>query len=339
VILSGRQKNFTAELDYMHTELRPLSLGEILDRTFQLYRSHFFMFVGISMVTAAIDLVWKLIQTGITRVLVHHIAVRALGVVSSGFAFVNLFVYTVASAVAIAATCRAVSAIYLGQSTNMTQAFGEIRAHWFRYVLIFVVAGVLAWGGALLLFIAVLIAATLTRYSGSSMTLLLGLFGLSMLVLIPFGIWMTLRYSLANTASVFEDLGIRGSLKRSVVLSHGAAEKTKIFTVLFLAWALSAVLTWGGLTPVMVLVFRSAAHHVPMQQISLGMTIYTLIVGFITSSLTIPVYAIGLTLFYYDARIRKEGFDVEWMMLKSEDPASSSNPALATPEPAGPSLG
>ena len=116
----------------MHTELRPLSLGEILDRTFQLYRSHFLMFVGISMVTAAIDFVWKLIQTGITRVLVHHIAVTALGVVSSGFAFVNLFVYTVASAVAIAATCRAVSAIYLGQSTSMIQAYGEIRAHWVR---------------------------------------------------------------------------------------------------------------------------------------------------------------------------------------------------------------
>ena len=36
--------------------------------------------------------------------------------------------------------------------------------------------------------------------------------------------------------------------------------------------------------------------------------------------------------------LEKEGFDVEWMMLKSEGLASSS-PALATPEPAGPSLG
>lgn len=323
----------------MDTELRPLSLGEILDRTFQLYRSHFPMFVGISMVTAAIDFVWKLIQTGITRVLMHHIAASPLGFVSSGFYFANLLVYTVASAVTIAATCRAVSAIYLGQSTSMTQAYGEIRGQWFRYVLLFIVAGLLAWGGVLLVFITIIVAIALAQRSGANITTLLGLFGLSMLILVPFGIWMTLRYSLANTASVFEDIGIRASLKRSVFLAHGAVEKTKIFTVLFLAWAVSAVLTWGGLTPVVMHVFRSAANHAPAHEISLGMTIYTLIVGFITSSLTIPVYAIGLTLFYYDARIRKEGFDVEWMMLKMEGSPASNNPAIATPEPAGPSLG
>jgi hypothetical protein len=26
------------------------------------------------------------------------------------------------------------------------------------------------------------------------------------------------------------------------------------------------------------------------------------------------MYATGLTLFYYDQRVRKEGFDIEWMM-------------------------
>jgi hypothetical protein len=29
-------------------DLRPLSLGELLDRTFSLYRKHFFLFVGIA---------------------------------------------------------------------------------------------------------------------------------------------------------------------------------------------------------------------------------------------------------------------------------------------------
>jgi len=51
------------------------------------------------------------------------------------------------------------------------------------------------------------------------------------------------------------------------------------------------------------------------------MTIYTELIGFVTSSVTIPIYAIGLTLFYYDARIRKEGFDVEWMMHRATPPA------------------
>ena len=31
----------------MNSQLRPLSLGELLDRTFQLYRQQFMLFVGI----------------------------------------------------------------------------------------------------------------------------------------------------------------------------------------------------------------------------------------------------------------------------------------------------
>ena len=36
-------------------ELRPLSLGEILDRIFALYRSRFWLFAGISMIAAAVN--------------------------------------------------------------------------------------------------------------------------------------------------------------------------------------------------------------------------------------------------------------------------------------------
>jgi len=35
---------------------------------------------------------------------------------------------------------------------------------------------------------------------------------------------------------------------------------------------------------------------------------------FFSNALIGPIYAIGLTLFYYDQRIRKEGYDIEWMM-------------------------
>ena len=34
-------------------ELRPLSLGELLDRTFSLYRNHFWVFVGIMAIPAS----------------------------------------------------------------------------------------------------------------------------------------------------------------------------------------------------------------------------------------------------------------------------------------------
>jgi hypothetical protein len=41
-----------------------------------------------------------------------------------------------------------------------------------------------------------------------------------------------------------------------------------------------------------------------------------------------PIYSIGLTLFYYDARVRKEGFDVERMLERST--AEAANEGLAS---------
>ena len=40
-----------------HFELRPLSLGEVLDRTFAIYRSRFWLFAGIAMTAAAVNAV------------------------------------------------------------------------------------------------------------------------------------------------------------------------------------------------------------------------------------------------------------------------------------------
>jgi hypothetical protein len=38
------------------------------------------------------------------------------------------------------------------------------------------------------------------------------------------------------------------------------------------------------------------------------------VIGFFTNSFLEPIWGAGITLFYYDQRVRKEGFDIEWMM-------------------------
>jgi hypothetical protein len=50
---------------------------------------------------------------------------------------------------------------------------------------------------------------------------------------------------------------------------------------------------------------------------------------FVSSALIGPIYSIGLTLFYYDQRIRKEGLDIEWMMHAA---GLSPQPELAEPQ-------
>ena len=63
----------------MEVTLRPLSLGEILDRMFQLYRSRFLMFAGIASFAAGLDLIWKLIQASGVRIAQTHVAPVTLG--------------------------------------------------------------------------------------------------------------------------------------------------------------------------------------------------------------------------------------------------------------------
>ena len=315
----------------MTSELRPLNFGEILDRTFQLYRGHFLMFSGISTLAAAVDLVWKLSQTGVLRFLGHHVSISRLAIVNLGFSLVNLAVYMIASAVVMAAINRAVSAIYLGHTTGIAQALTEVKDRWFRYVRLYVVAFLIAWSPAIVAFIAILtVMTTLAKNAaGAATALYAGVLGLSMLLVVPFGLWMMLRYSLANAACVSEDLTIRESLKRSVFLSEGS--RGKIFVLLFLVSIVITLLAVGAETPMMVVVFKHRGH------VSLFMTIYSLIVGFVITSLTTPIYGIGLTLFYYDGRIRKEGFDIEWMMQRTIEIETPH----ATPldPPAEPSLG
>jgi hypothetical protein len=61
------------------------------------------------------------------------------------------------------------------------------------------------------------------------------------------------------------------------------------------------------------------ALNSPQHAQALGMAMLFLIYGssFAVQALTKPVYTIALMLFYYDQRIRNEGFDIEWMMERA----------------------
>jgi hypothetical protein len=60
--------------------------------------------------------------------------------------------------------------------------------------------------------------------------------------------------------------------------------------------------------PFMMMSFK---HH---GELAAGARITQQFVAFLTNTFIGPMYAIGLTLFYYDQRVRKEGYDIEWMM-------------------------
>jgi hypothetical protein len=67
------------------------------------------------------------------------------------------------------------------------------------------------------------------------------------------------------------------------------------------------------------------------------MSVVQQFLAFLTNTFVQPIYATGFTLFYYDQRVRKEGYDIERMMhsagMTEPQPAldsdSSINQAIA----------
>ncbi len=292
----------------MEFELRPLSLGEILDRTFLLYRTRFTLFAGIGAAAAAARLLASALELGVLRVLgASRLApsVSATGSVLVGG--LTLVVYVLATA----AMARAVLAVSLGERTSIREAYRTVLPRWLRYTGLSVAAFLLAWWPAVLVyggFFALLAAQPgkpAAKLPMSVTFLILGLF----FIILPLGIWLFMRYTLGTTSAVYEDLGVRAALRRSVGLSKGM--RGRIFVLLFMAAILQGILGFALLAPFFGALDRSRGH------VSLWLTAYTLMIGFVSTCLASPIYGIGLTLFYLDARVRKEGFDIERLLGKT----------------------
>ena len=121
-----------------------------------------------------------------------------------------------------------------------------------------------------------------------------------------YAILMTLRYSLALPACVVENLPARKAIRRSIELSKGSRGR------IFVLGLLVAIIEIGlvGVAYIFFIIAAFKSHG----QLSVGMRVAQQVVAFFTNAFIGPIYATGLTLFYYDQRIRKEGFDIEWMM-------------------------
>ena len=306
-------------------ELRPLTTGELLDRTFYLYRSNFWLFVGLASIAAGVNTVAALAQVvymhamGMTQPTIFgggaagH-ADGANGVmqnlVVSLIAMFSSLIYLAVYSVTQAATTSAVTALYLGETTSMGKALNAVKGRWFRFILI----GLwqiwsATWALVASVIVGSLVAGGLVVAGGASSSLAVGLvLGVVMLAGAVYGVIAYIRNSFAVPASVMEDLKVRKAMRRSKNLTSGS--KGRIFLLFLFVIALYMVAIAIG-TPLSILVMQNKTAHIFLLQ-SLN-----IIIGLITGSVVGPVGAIGLCLFYIDQRIRKEGFDIEFLMERS----------------------
>jgi hypothetical protein len=325
----------------MTRQLRPLNLGEILDRTAELYRTNFLLFAGIAAIFAGAMLLMQMLHLGTLELLGYPVVRPRLQWVVAVSAVLSILVTLLIAGVSVAANCRAVAWIHLGEPATVRAATGSIRPRLGSYLWVMTIAGFIAWAPLAILYVAffVLIFAFLPHgfltnpavmqtapmnNPAAFLELSIGMLILSPLFLgaLIYGTIMSLRYSLAIPASVVENLPARQAIQSSIALSKGS--RGRIFVLALLVYAVRILL---GLLFGMPFILYSFKH--PGAPLPVGLLAIQQIAAFLVNTFIGPIYSTGLTLFYYDQRVRKEGFDLEWMMRS----AGLSQPAEFLPGP------
>ena len=237
----------------------------------------------------------------------------------------------------IAAISRAVAWVHLGEPATIRGAYASVLPRFGSYLWLMTVTAFVIWTPFVLLYAAffgtlaiygkgfghhaVAHAAATNPHSLAAIGIASVAFILLLFPVLAYTILMTLRYSLALPACVLENLPALKAIRRSIVLSRGA--RGRIFVLLMLVFVIKLGLVM--VTQIFVLVSAVQNHG----QLGPGMSAISQIISFFTGTFLGPIGAAGITLFYYDQRIRKEGYDIEWMMQA----AGLTPPAHETQQP------
>ncbi len=236
-------------------ELRPLSLGELLDRTFTLYRRHFWLFVGIMAVPSSfaipINVFFLSVQGGLAPSAAPSPA-QILTAIAGVFVFVIIF--WMAYALAMGAAAYAVSQAYLGQPATVRGSYRKVSEKFWRLVgmtinvllrifgIMLLVAAVV--GGAA----AGLFAITTGLAAGSGTRVAAGIMGIILVLLILAAyvgaavliVYLGLRYSVSVPVFMLENRGALDSIRRSIQLTKGRRWQ------IFVAFLLAAIISYVG---------------------------------------------------------------------------------------------
>jgi len=334
----------------MNEPLRPMNLGEILDRTALLYRSRFLVFIGISLIPTVVILVpacgffLLLSYAGLgMNAAPPTQSADTLAVLSILVLFlVAMPAYLVMTALGTAAINQASARVPQEEGISIYDAYKAVWQLKWRYlwlyllqVLIAWVAPFAVWAGLQVLTIYLAIVAQDAGMQNLAFKAVFGsaeaLVGAS---LIAYGLWITMRLSLAFPACAAERIGAWAAVRRSITLSNGT--KGRIFVVYLLGAALHILLSMGITIPLVIAMYLFPWFNDPQHSQTAGVIVLLVLYGsaFAAHAFTRPVYGIALTLFYYDQRIRQEGYDIERMMETAGMHAPS--PPLIAEEPAAP---
>ena len=280
--------------------LRPLSIGELLDQTFSLYRDHFRLFSGIMILP---QLAIFAVSTSMTILPALAGSAGGNSTVAGVIAVVATVLYlpvflgvqVTANSMALAATAYGVSQVYLERGTTISAAYAFVRSRFWS---------VLAVG--LLTFIA----------------MVFGFFALFIGML-----FALLFFSMAVPATVLEGRGVWDSIKRSCSLVKD--DLGRVFLIFFVFGVYQMGISYLIAIPSIALIGALSAHG----QGPLWVNSLLYLGNFVSGCLVTPLLNIAIALAYYDERVRREAFDMQFMMAAIDRSAMASRAAMPSSAP------
>ncbi|RPJ27999.1 MAG: ABC transporter ATP-binding protein [Chloroflexi bacterium] len=297
--------------------LRPLRLGELLDRAIRLYRGNFLTFIGI---IAVVYVPLTVLQTAASALLSSSM----LGGISTpDELFTNsaywigmlatlilaLVQFVLVQGIATGALTRAVADSYLGKKTGILDAYRGIGKSWLTLVGALLLLGIIVFGLAIWWMVPCI-----------------GWFtGLGMMMFM-----LTVVNPLVPPAVVLENQGAVDAIRRAWSLAR--RRFWPVLGTIFVLYLFSLIVVNGPVAIANVLllqVFQSFDD--PTMQLVLTSVIQGLI-SLVFILIYYPLQMTAFTLIYFDLRVRTEGFDIAILTMEASGSADLSQ-AMTAPAP------
>ena len=316
--------------------LRPMSIGEILDRALQLFRSSFLRLFGIA-------LVFQAPSYALTKLFQRVMQQRAPALTRPGafrgempsleqiLWFIGCLLAMVLAALvlyqlALAALTVAAARGFLGERIDPGRALAEALSRSPQilgtFALVFLWTSLLLGlaslpGGALIALSA------FTESAAARVALVLGGLGLLLLTWLAAGIWLLLKYALVSEVVIIERISFIAAMRRSARLMAGSVgtsffDNCKVRASIVHAVNLALSTSVAVVASLPALIVSSTFGASPLNpedydpaRVPLWALVPAELFQVIGQTAVVPYGLLAVIVFYFDLRIRKEGFDLE----------------------------
>ncbi len=273
-----------------------MPLSDLLDELFRLYRRHFSLIVGVSLIVVLPSLIWTLV-TGtykLTASSYTNLVPTAGSTATPSFnstelqRLAGLFALgalgsIILSPFSVGAVFRAVTDVALGRPTTVAGVLQETLRRYFTLL-------------GLVLLVAVFVIAWIVASIVGFVLLILPFFAVQ-----AAAAYFLVRWSLVVAAMMAEDIGPVRGLGRSWNLVAGSWWRT--LGILVVVAILQSVIAFALGLFFGLIVAVALSGDLRLAVTSAGSTLLGAIVS--------PIVTIGVVLLYFDLRTRKEGLDLD----------------------------